>query len=103
MGALKELRGRQLDCICLTFDGIYFDGHGVDVSGEAMQEVFETIYENYGIGVDIRRGDSCLESVRIGLLSVVRTALYSDGLAVLLGLWFFSGNHSQRIEARQEI
>ena len=60
-------------------------------------------YENYGIGVDIRRGDSCLESVRIGLLSIVRTALYSVGLAVLLGLWFFSGNHSQRIEARQEI
>ena len=43
-----------LECICLTFDGIYFNGSGVDFGGQPMQHLFDSMVAKFGVECHVK-------------------------------------------------
>ena len=43
-----------LECICLRFDGVYFNGSGVDFGGQPMQHLFDSMVAKFGVECHVK-------------------------------------------------
>ena len=48
------MQATGLECMCLTFDGIYFNGSGVDFGGQPMQHLFDSMVAKFGVECHVK-------------------------------------------------